>query len=70
MADRFDIEEGQRIAYSDPYLVEESFSGIVDTILEDERGDPSVAIIECDDGRWAVLDLREVDISALRSAVN
>lgn len=70
MADRFDIKPGDRIAYTDPHGHNKSISGRVDQIMDDASGAPVVAIIECDDGGWATLNLREVSIRPLREALN
>lgn len=70
MADRFDIKVGDRITYTDPHGIEEAFSGRVDTIMLDGDSNPAVVIVECDDGRWATLDLRIVTIQPAAEAHN
>lgn len=70
MPDRNDIKVGDRIAYSDPSGVEDEFTGTVFEVMSDASGAPASAVIECDNGQWAALDLGAVTIRPLREVLN
>lgn len=51
------LKVGQRVNYED--CEEGVIVGVIDSIEHDEDGDPAVAVIRCDNGTWATLDLRQ-----------
>ncbi len=60
---RLNIEEGDRIIFTDPLGGERSFSGEVTNIFSDRNGVPYSCVVHGDDGLWHAIDLALVRIA-------